>query len=427
MDAEKKLSGGPLPAHRPSLHLPYQLFVALRYLKSKKRHRGVSFNTAISIGGVALGVMALLVVLSVMSGFHEDLQRKILGVNAHLVVLDYKGTLDNYADVLRKIRGEKEVLSASPFVLGQVMVSFASKGQGVYLRGIDPEGEEKTTDIAKHLKEGTLSALGETEGLPGIILGRELANRLGVFRNDVISVLSPTGEIGPLGMLPRVKSFRVVGVFEVGMFEYDSNLVVTALGPAQDFFRLKDSVTGIEVRISDIYRAGVVREDIQKKLGYPYHVRDWMQMNRNLFSALKLEKFAMFIILVLIILVASFNIVSTLIMNVIEKQREIAILKTMGATNSGIMAIFMFQGFIIGLIGTIAGLLCGFALSYILNTYQIIKLPPDIYYLSHLPVKMKLSDFLAVSLSAILISFLSTIYPAWQAAKLNPIEPLRYE
>lgn len=407
--------------------MPYQLFIALRYLKSKKRHKGVSFNTAISIGGVALGVMALLVVLSVMSGFHEDLQRKILGVNAHIVILDYKGSLEDPEGVIEKIKGEKDILSASPFVLGQVMVSAASKGQGVYLRGIDPVREARTTDIAMHLKEGSLSELDEKNGLPGIIIGRELANRLGVFRNDSISILSPSGEIGPLGMLPKVKSFKVVGIFEVGMFEYDSNLVITAIKPAQEFFGFRDSVTGIELRISDIYKAGSIRTSIQKLLGYPYNVRDWMQMNKNLFSALKLEKFAMFVILILIILVASFNIVSTLIMNVIEKQREIAILKTMGATNRGIMAIFVFQGFIIGLIGTVIGLVGGYALSYILNTYQIIKLPPDIYYLSHLPVKMNLSDFLSVSISAIVISFLSTIYPAWQAAKLNPIEPLRYE
>ncbi|MCL5024266.1 MAG: lipoprotein-releasing ABC transporter permease subunit [Nitrospirae bacterium] len=401
--------------------------MALRYLKSKKRHKGVSFNTAISIGGVALGVMALLVVLSVMSGFHEDLQRKILGVNAHIVVLDYKGALPEYTQIDAKIRGLRDVVSVSPFVLGQVMISVGGKGQGVYLRGIDPSLEEKTTDIARHMKEGSLSALDVKDGFPGIILGKELANRLGVFVGDAIHILSPTGEIGPLGMLPRVKSFKVVGIFEVGMFEYDSNLVITGLKPAQGFFDLGNSVTGIEVRLSDIYKAPEVREKIQSELGFPYHARDWMQMNKNLFSALKLEKFAMFVILVLIVLVASFNIVSTLIMNVIEKEREIAILKTMGATNGGIMAIFVFQGFIIGLIGTLIGLVSGYLLSYVLNTYELIKLPPDIYYLSHLPVKMNLSDFISVSLSAIIISFLSTIYPAWQAAKVNPIEPLRYE
>ncbi len=428
MNSEQKQKENSLRVTRhASRHLPYHLFIALRYLKSKKRHRGVSFSTAISIGGVALGVMALLVVLSVMSGFHEDLQRKILGVNAHIVILDYKGSMDSYKGVIEKIKGMEDILSASPFVLGQVMVSAGGKGQGVYIRGIDPSTEEKTTDIAKHLKEGSLGDLDTRDGLPGIILGRELANRLGVIVDDKINILSPAGEIGPLGMLPKIKSFKVVGIFEVGMFEYDSNLVVVGLTSAQEFFGLKNSVTGIELKISDIYKAAGVRERIQKLLGFPFHVRDWMQMNKNLFSALKLEKFTMFVILVLIVLVASFNIVSTLIMNVIEKQREIAILKAMGATNNGIMAIFMFQGFIIGLIGTLIGLVSGFALSYILNTYQIIKLPPDIYYLSHLPVKMNLSDFITVSLSAILISFFSTIYPAWQAAKLNPIEPLRYE
>ncbi|HXX56414.1 MAG TPA: lipoprotein-releasing ABC transporter permease subunit [Thermodesulfovibrionales bacterium] len=407
---------------------PFPLFIALRYLRSRKTRRGLSFQTAVSIGGVAVGVMALIVVLAVMSGFHEDLQKKILGVNAHLVILDYRGTIEDYRGVLEKIKTDRDVVAAAPFALGQVMVSSGSKGQGVYIRGIEPALEKNTTDIANHLKEGSLNDLDERSGgLPGIIVGKELAGRLGAFLGDEISILSPSGEVGPLGMLPKVKKFRLAGIFEVGMFEYDSNLVIVGLKQAQEFFGMGSSVTGVEVRIGDIYKAAEAGERIRRLLGVPYHVRDWMQMNKNLFSALKLEKFAMFIILVLIIFVASFNIVSTLIMNVIEKQREIAILKTMGATNRGIMAVFMIQGFLIGLTGTGIGLTGGYVLSYILNTYQIIKLPPDIYYLSHLPVKMNVSDFLAVSISAIAISFLSTIYPAWQAAKLDPVEPLRYE
>jgi lipoprotein-releasing system permease protein len=409
------------------MNLPYQVFIALRYLRTKKKHRGISINTLISIGGVAVGVMALLVVLSVMSGFHEDLQKKILGVNAHVVILDYKGTMPGYKDVIERLKGEKDIVSSAPFVLGQAMVSFGKKAHGVFLRGITPEMEMKTTEISRYIKEGNLKDLAPEDGIPGIILGKELASSIGAFKGDIVTVLSPVGEIGPLGMLPKVKKFRVSGIFEVGMFEYDLNLVLTDLRSAQEFFGMKDDVTGIELRLNDIYKAPVVREWIQKKLGFPLFAKDWMQMNRNLFSALKLEKFAMFIILILIILVASFNIVSTLIMNVIEKKREIAILKAMGATNKGIMTVFMLQGLFIGIFGTVIGVTGGYLLSYILNAYQIIKLPADVYYLSHLPVKMKFFDFVTVSLSAIIISFLATIYPAWQAAKLNPVEPLRYE
>ena len=409
------------------MNLPYYLFIALRYLKSKKKHKGISVNTLISTGGVAVGVMALLVVLSVMSGFHEDLQKKILGVNAHVVVLDYKGTMPEYKDIIEKLKGDEDIISSAPFVMGQVMVSSGKRAHGVFLRGIIPEMEAKTTEILKYIKEGNLEDLLPKDEIPGIILGKELASSIGVFKGDIITLLSPVGEIGPLGMLPKVKKFRVAAIFEVGMFEYDLNLVLTDIRSAQEFFGMKEDITGIELRLRDIYKAPVVRERIQKRLGFPLYAKDWMQMNRNLFSALKLEKFAMFIILILIILVASFNIVSTLIMNVIEKKREIAILKAMGATDKGIMYIFMLQGLLIGILGTIIGVTGGYLLNYILNTYQIIKLPPDVYYLSHLPVKMKLFDFIVVSLSAITISFLATIYPAWQAAKLNPVEPLRYE
>lgn len=414
-------------------NLPYQLFIALRYLKSKKRNRGVSFNALISVIGVAVGVMALLVVLSVMSGFHEDLQKKILGANAHVLILSYKNGIEDYKKVIDEFSREPHIVSMSPFVLGQIMVSFGKKAHGVFLRGIEPSLELRTTDILKYVREGSIENLiaerkkNTDEDHPWIILGKELASMLGVMRGDVVNVLSPMGEIGPLGMLPKIQNFRVAGTFEMGMFEYDMNLVLTDIKAAQTFFGYGNTVTGIEIRLDDIYKASLVRDSINKKTGFPYYARDWMQMNRNLFSALKLEKFAMFVILILIVLVASFNIVSTLLMNVMEKQKEIAILKAMGATSRSVMMIFMLQGLLIGVIGTILGISGAYLLGKMIHNYEIIKLPADVYYLSRLPVKMKLIDFVIVSVSAVAISFISTLYPSYHAAKLNPVEPLRYE
>lgn len=412
------------------MNLPYQLFIAVRYLRSKKKHKGISFNTAISIGGVAVGVMALLVVLSVMSGFHEDLQKKILGANSHAIVLSYAGTIKEYRPLMEKLKGEPSVVNVSPFAMGQVLVSTGKNAHGIFMKGIDPVTEARTTEILDRIKYGKLPETTNADGLertPWIIIGSELSGMLGVLVGDTINVISPLGEIGPLGMLPRVKQFRVAAIFEMGMFEYDANLALTDLKSAQEFYGYGSAVSGIELKLRDIYAAPEVRKDLNKKLGPPLFVKDWMQMNKNLFSALKLEKFAMFIILILIVLVASFNIVSTLMMNVMEKQKEIAILKSMGAKNQGIMLIFIFQGLVIGLVGTAIGVTGGYILGNILNNYELIKLPPDIYYLSKLPVKMQFVDFMVVSLSAIAISFLSTLYPSYYAARLNPVEPLRYE
>jgi len=406
----------------------YPLFVGLRYLRAKKRNRSISVNTLISVAGVALGVMALVTVLSVMTGFQDDLRRKILGVNAHVVVMQYTGKMSDYGMVLAESLQQEGVTAAAPFIIGQVMLSAGDKVHGVVLRGVDPQKEATTTDLLSNMKEGEL-AFGEggDNNLPGLVIGRELSHILGVHVGDRVNMISPLGALGPMGMLPKAKGFRVTGIFEAGMFEYDANLAYIDIPHAQEFLNMGDSITGVELRLEDIYQAGNVAHRIQAVLGYPFHARDWMQMNRNLFAALKLEKIAMFLILTLIILVAAFNIVGTLVMMVIEKSRDIAILKTMGATRQGIMTIFMTQGLFVGVLGTSLGLIGGYVLCYILQETQLISLPGDVYYLDHLPVHMRVADFLWVGLAAIVISLLATVYPSLQAAKLDPIEPLRYE
>ena len=409
------------------MNFPYQFFIALRYFRSKKKHRGISINTFISIAGVALGVMTLLTVLSVMSGFHEDLQEKILGVNPHVIVLSYSGRVADHKSVTETINNVDGVTDSAPFIYGQVMLRSGDRAQGVVVRGVDPRRGAVTTNILENIISGSVEDLKAGSDLPGIILGRQLLRSLGLFVGDEIDMVSPMGEMGPLGMIPKMKKFRVVGYFEAGMYEFDSSLAFVGLKEAQGFFNYGDAITGIEIRTNDVYNAGEVAQRVELKLGSPFYAKDWMQMNRNLFSALKLEKIVMFIILTLIILVASFNIISNLIMIVIEKGREIAILKAMGATNRGVMSIFMIHGLIIGLTGTISGVAGGYLLCWILKTYKFINLPGDVYYLSYLPVKLSLFDFSVVPLAAVLISFLATIYPSWQAAKTDPVEPLRYE
>jgi lipoprotein-releasing system permease protein len=409
------------------MNFPYQFLIAFRYFRSKKRHKGISLNTFISIAGVALGVMTLVTVLSVMSGFHEDLQEKILGVNADIVTLSFKGRITDYAGIRKKIKEIDGVVDAAPFIYGQVMLRSGDRASGVVVRGIDPVEGTGTIDILNNLKSGSVNGLREVMKVPGLILGRELMRNLGLFVGDEIEMVSPVSEVGPLGMIPKMKKFRVAGFFEAGMYEYDSSLAFINIKEAQKFFNYGDSVTGIEVKTNDLYSAGKLSEEIELMLGPPYYARDWMQMNRNLFSALKLEKIVMFIILTLIILVASFNIISNLIMIVIEKAREIAIIRTMGATGKGIMSIFIIHGLIIGISGTVIGVTGGYILCQLLKTYKFISLPGDVYYLSYLPVKMNLFDFAVVPLSAILITLVATIYPSWQAARLDPVEPLRYE
>ncbi len=417
--------------------MSYELFIGLRYLKAKRKQTFISIITLISIGGVSIGVMALIVVIGVMTGFKEDLRDKILGYYSHIVVLK-QGGVDNYMETVGKIEKVGGVMAATPFIYSQAMLSARSGSLGVVFRGIDPETIGKVINIGSNIKEGSLLNLNEpTDKIgggdqpgrkyTGIVIGKELSKNLGVFYNDTVNIISPMGVMTPMGMVPRIKRFRVVGIFESGMYEYDSSFVYVSLNSAQKFLNMSDIVTGIEVKIDDIYRAKEVGYRIAKDLGYQYWVRDWMEMNKNLFAALKLEKIAMFVILVLIILVAAFNIVSTLIMVVMEKNKDIAILKSMGATAGSIMKIFIIEGLTIGVVGTLLGAVGGYAISFFLSRSNLIKLPSDVYYMSTFPVRIDSTDTILIVISAIGISFLATLYPSWQASKLAPAEALRYE
>jgi lipoprotein-releasing system permease protein len=418
--------------------MKYEWFIGLRYLKAKRKQTFISIITVISIAGVLVGVMALIVVLAVMSGFEKTLKEKILGTQAHLHLL--KATqegLDQYQEVTRRVEETKGVASAAPFIISQVMLSSESNVFGVVLKGIDPDRVGRVTELANNLKAGRLEDLkGGKEGdPPGIILGIELAKHLSVSLNDSIQVISPLGTVTPMGMMPKMKRFRVRGIFYSGMYEFDNTMAYVSLESAQKFFSMGDRVTGIEIKTNDIYKVKEIGREIRRKMGFPFWTKDWMEMNRNLFSALRLEKIAMFIILVLIVLVAAFNIISTLIMVVMEKNKDIAILKSMGASSSSILKIFTIEGGVIGVVGTLLGTILGLGAAFNLETitdfverlFGFKILSSDVYYIDKLPSQVNPMDVILIVLTAVLISLLATLYPAWRASKLDPAEALRYE
>lgn len=406
----------------------FELFLGLRYLKAKRKQAFISVITIISVVGVMMGVMALIVVLSVMNGFREDLMSKILGVNAHLWVLSYNGTFNDYEDISKEVDNTEGVVATTPFIYGQVMVDHLGSVSGAYLRGLDTRTAGKVIGIESMVKSGSLSSLDDSQdGIPSLMIGKELAARIGVRPDQILTMISPQGKLTPLGRVPNSRKYRVTAIFDSGMYEYDSNLVFVSLTEAQEFLGLEDTVTGLEVKVTDIYAADRIGRSISDKLGHPFWTKDWKLMNRSLVSALKLEKVTMFVILTMIVLVGALNIISTLVMVVMEKNRDMAILRAMGATARSIMNIFMFQGLLVGVIGTLAGLLSGLGICHLLEKYKFITLPSDIYYISTLPVLVEWPDVLFVTLSAVVISFLATIYPSWHASRSNPVEALRYE
>ncbi len=406
----------------------FESFLGIRYLKAKRKQRFISVITIISVLGVMVGVMALVVVLSVMNGFRSDLMSKILGVNSHVLVLNLSGTFNGYHQVAEKVEKMDGVVAITPFIYTQVMLNNSGRVSGAVLRGVDPKSAARVVSFDKMIKEGSLSSLSETEnGIPSIILGSELAKQIGASTGSLVTVISPEGKLTPLGRTPNTKRFKVTAVFDSGMYEYDASMVYISLGEAQRFLALGDSVTGLELKVKEVYQSDIIARKIQKSLGYPYWTKDWKLMNRSLFSALKLEKLTMFVILTMIVLVGALNIISTLVMVVMEKTRDVAILRAMGASARSIMSIFMLQGILVGVIGTIAGLFAGLGLCHLLSRYKFINLPSDVYYISKLPVQVSVSDVSIVAGAAVAISFLATLYPAWYASRLNPVESFRYE
>lgn len=407
-------------------------FISRRYLKAKRKQGFISLISIISVAGVAIGVMALIIVLAVMTGFTNELRVKILGINSHIIVQKYGGTIDNYPKVAKKIREIPGVTATTPYIFSQTIIIGDEGGSGAILRGISPGSAAQTLKLGKYIKGCRLSDLNTTKAdkngrqLPGIILGSELARQLRVYRGDKVRLMSISGPLTPIGIIPRLKTCQVLGVFKSDMYEYDSAMAFVSLATAQEFLELGKAVHGIEVRLKNIYQAGDIAKQIQRRLGLNYITKDWMRMNKNLFSALQLEKTALSIIVALVVLVAAFNIVSTLIMVVMEKSKDIAILKAMGASSSQIMKIFIYEGLVIGLSGTILGLIGGLTVCKLLARYHFIKLP-DVYPISTLPVEIVPHDIILICASAVLITLLATLYPSWQAARVDPATALRYE
>jgi lipoprotein-releasing system permease protein len=413
--------------------LPFELFVGLRYTRAKRRNHFISFISLVSMLGIALGIAALITVMSVMNGFEREIRTRILGVASHLQVLGIDGQLADWRKVAAEARTNPEVVGAAPFVAAQGLLSSGSQVRGVFVRGVVPALEDEVADFASHMQAGRLSDLRAGEF--GIVLGSDLARGLRVQVGDRVTLIAPQGQVTPAGLVPRLKQFRVVGTFTVGHFEYDSGLALVRMEDAQVLYRLGDAASGVRLKLRDLYRAPRVARELERTITSRAYVTDWTQQNANYFRAIQIEKRMMFIILTLIIAVAAFNLVSTLVMVVTDKLPDIAILRTLGASPGSIMKVFMVQGTVIGVVGTMLGVALGVVLSLnidvvvpaIERAFHFQILSREVYYISELPSQLEAKDVWMVALVALGLSFVATIYPSWRAARVNPAEALRYE
>ncbi len=410
--------------------MSFEWFVAWRYLRARRKTRFISIITAISIVGVAVGVMALTVVLSVMNGFEEEIHRRIIGINAHVILLKYGAEpVRNYQTIIDIVETVPGVVAAAPFTYSKGVIKGYERSDGAVIRGADLKSEGRVTDIMENIEPGLETLTAEPGEIPLMIVGDELAHRLRVTVGDTVALSSPFDYVvTPMGVMTSVSQFRVVGLYSSGMYEYDQQLVYIDLTEAQRLFGMQDGVTGIEIKVEDPWRAPEVGSAVVTAVGgFPYRANNWIYLNRNLFTWMRTEKKVMFWILSLIIMVAAFNIASTLIMVVMEKTKDIGVMKSMGATARSILRIFVAEGLVIGVFGMLIGSISGFVLASLLDRYQFISLPGDVYPVETLPVLMRFSDFVVVAVAAMLISFLAALYPAWKAAKLVPVEAIRNE